>query len=274
MRPVNLMPPDERRDKIVGRTGPMAYLLVGALALALAAVTLLVLTNNQVSDKKAQVAELQGQEAAARQQADQLSPFASFKSLEQQRTDTIRSLADSRFDWERVMNELGRIIPSDVWLTEMSGAVAGGQSGSDTSSTADTSSIAGPSLTLSGCAAGQEAVAGFLSALRDIDGVTRVGLTSSERPTGGAAASSSDSASSSGGASSDCRTRDFITKFEIVAAFDEVPAPAIAGAAPATPSATPPAPGAPATTPPASGSESTTPPPAAAESTPASNAGS
>jgi Tfp pilus assembly protein PilN len=269
MRPVNLMPPDERRDKIAGRTGPMAYLLVGALALALAAVTLLVLSNNQVSDKKAEVSDLQAQEAAAQQRAEQLSPFASFKSLEQQRTATIRSLADSRFDWERVMNELGRIIPSDVWLTEMSGAVAGQSASSSTGSTADTSSISGPSLTLTGCAAGQEAVAGFLSALRDIDGVTRVGLTSSERPTGGAA-SGSDSASSAGGSSGDCRTRDFIAKFDIVVAFDEVPAPAIPGAAPATPSATP---AAPATTPPASGSEGTT-PPAAAESTPASDTGS
>ena len=36
--------------------------------------------------------------------------------------------------------------------------------------------IAGPALELSGCAKGQEAVAGFVTALKDIDGVTRVGV--------------------------------------------------------------------------------------------------
>ena len=36
--------------------------------------------------------------------------------------------------------------------------------------------VPGPALELSGCATGQEAVAGFVTALKDIDGVTRVGV--------------------------------------------------------------------------------------------------
>lgn len=257
MRPVNLIPPEERRDKASVRTGPIAYMLVGALALALGAVTLLVLTNNKVADRKAEISSIKQQEASARARAEQLAPFTNFSTVEQQRRDTIKSLADSRFDWERVMHELALVMPSDIWLTQLTGSVGGAAApaGSDTS-TADTSSITGPSLQLSGCAAGQDAVAGFLSALRDIDGVTRVGLTSSERPTGETSASSSDSASGGGG-SSDCRTRDFIAKFEIVAAFDEVPAPQIPGAAPATPTTAPAAPAAPAAAPPASDTQST-----------------
>ena len=31
------------------------------------------------------------------------------------------SLADSRFDWERVMRELSLILPDDVWLTNLTG---------------------------------------------------------------------------------------------------------------------------------------------------------
>ena len=31
---------------------------------------------------------------------------------------TVTSLADSRFDWERVMRELSLVLPADVWLTE------------------------------------------------------------------------------------------------------------------------------------------------------------
>jgi Tfp pilus assembly protein PilN len=238
VRAVNLIPPEERRDKAPIRSGSIAYLLLGALALALGAVSLIVLTNNKVADREAKIDALRQQQEAAKAGADQLAPFASFASLEQQRTATVRSLADSRFDWERVMRELALIIPNDVWLTGLSASVTGGSSGSTSASSSgsstgslDTSSITGPSLQLSGCAAGQEAVASFLTALRDIDGVTRVGLGSSDL------ANSSGSSSSTTGtteASGSCAARNFIAQFEIVAAFDEVPTPQIPAAAPGT----------------------------------------
>jgi Tfp pilus assembly protein PilN len=274
VRPVNLMPPEERGQKAPIRTGPIAYLLVGALALGLAAVTMLVLTNNKVSDRKAEISQLKQEEAAASARAAQFAPFASFDSVEQQRSATVKSLADSRFDWERVMRELALVMPSDVWLTELSGSTAAGGAAGTTdpsAATTDTSSIAAPSLHIVGCGAGQESVAGFLSALRDIDGVTRVGLTSSERPTGitGATAATASTDSASGGGDSDCRTRDFIARFEIVAAFDAVPVPPVPGAAPTTPTtpaAAAPAPAAPA---PAAGTSPTP----AAETAPAPDEG-
>ncbi len=246
MRPVNLIPPEERRDKGQVRTGPIAYLLVGSLAVALAAVTLLVLTSNKVSDRKAQIADLQQQQAAAQQRATELAPFAQFATVEQQRTATIKSLANSRFDWERVMRELALVIPGDVWLTDLSGTVGGDASTTSTDTGSASATVTGvPSLTLKGCASGQDAVAGFLSALRDIDGVTRVGLSKSERPSGTTTGSSTEGGASGG----DCRTRDFITQFEIVAAFDAVPTPPVPGATPA--------PGAPTTPAPASTPETT-----------------
>jgi Tfp pilus assembly protein PilN len=244
VRPVNLIPPEERRDKAPIRTGPIAYLLVGALVLALAAVTMLVLTNNKISDRESEIAELKQQEADAAARAAELAPFADFNTIEEQRTDTVSNLVDSRFDWERVMRELALVIPSDVWLTELSGTVNGSTTSTATSasSSASTAVVGVPSLTLTGCAPSQETVASFLSALRDIDGVTRVGLSSSEKPVGETTASS-DSGSGGG---DDCRTRDFITKFTTVAAFDAVPPPDVPGSAPgATPTApataTPPA---------------------------------
>jgi Tfp pilus assembly protein PilN len=235
MRPVNLIPPEERRDKAPIRTGPIAYLLVGALTMALGAVTLVVLTNNKISDREAKVTQLIRQEAQVKAQADQLAPFSNFASLEDQRTATVRSLANSRFDWERVMRELARIMPSDVWLTGLTGAVSGDTSvsgsGSSTNSgggSLDTSSISGPSLHLSGCARGQDGVARFLSTLRDIDGVTRVGLGSSDLP------DQTVSGSGGAGSNSSCAVRNFIAQFDIVVAFDAAPVPQIAAAAPST----------------------------------------
>ena len=265
MRPVNLLPSEDRRQKAADiSTSSMAYMLIGALALGLAAVTLLVLTNNKVADRKAEVSNLQQQEAEAQARAQQFASFTSFDAMEQARRQTVESLADSRFDWERVMNELARVIPSDVWLVELRGAASatsGASGDSASTSTLEPGSILGPSLQLSGCADGQDAVAGFLAALRDIDGVTRVGLSSSERPTG-------DAGGGTGGAgagNTECRTRDFITKFDVVAAFDEAPVPAT-GAAPTTP--TTPAPTTPPESAPATGSET------GAETTPATDTGS
>lgn len=231
MRPVNLIPADMRRTgRAPIRSGPIAYLLVGALILGLGAVTLLVLTNNKIADHKAEVATLKAQEAAATQRAQQFAPFTNFASLELSRRQTVANLADSRFDWERVMRELSRVIPGDVWLTDLIGSASTGSADAASSGT----SISAPSLQISGCTVSQDAVAGFLSALRDIDGVTRVGLTSSARPTGvSGAGGSSDSAGGGGG--TDCATKDFIAQFEIQVAFDSAPAPQSATATPTAP---------------------------------------
>lgn len=252
MRPVNLIPPEEQRSKAPIRTGPIAYLLVGTLALALGAVTMLVLTDNKISDNQSKITQLKQQDVAAKAQADELAPFANFANVANQRMATVKSLANSRFDWPRVMRELARVIPKDVWLTNLGGTVSSSVSVQSASSAgagaAGNTSISGPSLQLSGCAAGQDSVARFLAALRDIDGVTRVGLSSSDLPTTSTSGSSSASPSGSTGAtSSDCSERNFLAKFQIVAAFDAVPPPQVPGSSPSTSTAATPGGSAPAT---------------------------
>ncbi len=73
--------------------------------------------------------------------------------------------------------------------------------------------------------------------LEDIDGVTRVGVSSSERPEESATASGATEETTSDSASTteECRTEDFITRFEIVVAFDAVPVPSTATATPGVP---------------------------------------
>jgi Tfp pilus assembly protein PilN len=235
MRPVNLIPAEERRGEHAPiRTGPIAYLVVGALVLVLGAVTLLVLTDNKIADRKAKVATLQERDAVAQARAQQLAPFAQFSLAEEQRTATVRSLADSRFDWERVLQELARVLPADVWLTGLTGTVSSDVE-IDAGASVDTrANISGPALEMAGCAKGHKGVAGLLSALKDIDGVTRVGLSASERGGSGTGTSSSTTTTdaSGGAATTSCSTRDFISEFQVVAAFDAAPTPAIPAAAP------------------------------------------
>jgi Tfp pilus assembly protein PilN len=223
MRPVNLIPPDQRRgDQAQLRTGPLMYIVLGALALVLLGVTMLVLTGNRIADSKAEVTTLKQEDAAASEEAKKLAAFTQFRTLSEQRIATVRTLADSRFDWERVMRELSLVLPNNVWLTSLSASATSstaisGEGGGATSGLRG--SVAGPALELSGCASGQEAVAEFVTALEDIDGVTRVGLGSSEL------ASKSGEAGSGGGGGGDCRTRQFIAQFELVIGFDAAPVP-------------------------------------------------
>jgi Tfp pilus assembly protein PilN len=228
VRPVNLIPADQRRGESAQlRSGPLAYLVLGALVLILAGVTALVLTSNQISDSKAEVVTLKREDAAARARAERLAAYVQFQTLSEQRVATVTSLADSRFDWERVMRELALILPGDVWLTNLSAtatpsvSVSGGSGGS--SSSGLRGGVPGPALELVGCAAGQDAVAGFVSSLKDIDGVTRVGVAYSEL------ASSSGEAGSGGSGGQDCRTRNFIASFSLVVAFDAAPIPVTSG---------------------------------------------
>jgi Tfp pilus assembly protein PilN len=238
MRPVNLIPPEQRRgERAPLRAGSFSYLLIVGLLLAVAGVTAVVLAGNTIKDREAQIADLEAREVAAKAEAETLRGFAEFAALSQAREQTVTSLAESRFDWERVLRELALVMPDDVWLIGLSGAAAGGSPPDNAAEVSIDPVTEGPSMSMVGCATGHEAVARFLQTLKDIDGVTRVGIGRSELPT------TQESSGSTG--EDDCRTRDFITRFEIVVTFDEVPVPTLAApSAPAPSAAAPTAPAA------------------------------
>ncbi len=217
MRPVNLIPTDERPDhRKPLRGGPLAYVVLAALAAVLIGVTALVVTNSQISDRQGEIASLEAEKATVEARAQALDAYTQFHLVQEQRLATITSLADSRFDWERVMRELALILPDDVWLTNLTGTATPSAAPEGAAGVSLRSGIAGPALELVGCARSQDAVAGFLQALKDIDGVTRVGMPTSTL--GGAGGGSASAAGT-------CQTRNFIAQFQIVAGFDAAPIP-------------------------------------------------
>lgn len=223
MRPVNLIPAEERRgEKTPLRTGPVAYAITGVLALVLVGITAVVLTQNKISDRRSEISSLKSQVVEEKAKAKELTAYTDFASMQQAREETVAGLVSSRFDWERVLNELAIVIPDDVWMTNVSATASGGSATTTSSSSASNAQgVLGPSLEIQGCARGHQGVAKFLAALRDVDGVTRVSVISSERPEPGGSTSASPSASSSEGDSSiSCSTHDFISSFDVVAAFD------------------------------------------------------
>jgi Tfp pilus assembly protein PilN len=237
MRAINLIPSDDQGGRFQARAGSLSYVVLGVLVAILGLVTLMVLTNNRISDSKAEISALEQERDAAQARAESLSAFAEFRSMQEQRTATVVSLAQSRFDWERVLRELALVLPEDIWLIQLEGTVSPDVTLTDGADVNIREGVAGPALEIIGCGVSQEAVGGFLAALRDIDGVTRATVAKSERPE---LSESSGAEGDQASGDDDCRTRDFITRFEIVAAFDEVPVPAAApeSADPAAPTST------------------------------------
>ena len=169
-------------------------------------------------------------------------PYQDFATLSAARSETVSSLAQTRFDWERVLNELALVIPHRVTLDSLTGSAGAGGADSGASTSSADPSITGPSLQLAGCAEGQNGVARFLAALRDIDGVTRVGMQSSQLGEQSDAATGAAAPAPGGDATaSSCQTKPSIARFEITVAFDAVPVPESATVPPTgtpTPAAT------------------------------------
>jgi Tfp pilus assembly protein PilN len=198
MRAVNLLTPDLRSaPKGKGSSGPSAmdapggigaFVLLGALALCVAALAGYVLSNNVVKDRKAQLAQVAAKSDATVQQANALKPYADFKQLAEDRAGTVQALASARFDWEQTLRDISRAMPKEVFLSSLNGTVGGGASGAASSLRG---AVDAPAITLDGCTKNQTAVADMMSSLRNVDGVTRVTLSKSDKDTAAAGAASS-----------------------------------------------------------------------------------
>ena len=203
MRAVNLIPADQRAGAGAGagRSGGAVYVVLGLLGVLAVFALLYGLADHQISSRKAQVASLTAQAQQAQARATALAPYTSFLAMREQRIQTVDALVNSRFDWAHAFHELGRVLPSNVALTSLSGTV-GSTSGASTNSSAKagaSSSVASatppgsvPTFTIAGCTTDQAKVALTLDRLRLIDGVSEVALQSSTKSSsagGGASAS-------------------------------------------------------------------------------------
>jgi Tfp pilus assembly protein PilN len=205
MKAVNLIPADERRGSggSGGGSGFASYVVLGVLAIIVAASAAFTLSNRTITDRQHELADVQARAQASTDAAAALESYTKFSTLRQQRSETVRSLAASRFDWSHALHEIARTIPSNAWLTSMRGTVS--PSSSVDGGTADPlrSALPSPAIELIGCTTTQDNVAAVISSLRRVDGVQRVSLSSSAKSDaqGGAGAG----ASSDAGGGDDCR---------------------------------------------------------------------
>jgi Tfp pilus assembly protein PilN len=253
MKAVNLLPPDLRGTpkKAAGKpaaevpAGVGAYVVLGALAMAVVAFAVFVLAGNAVSDREAKLATVTQEAENATARANALKPYADFQTLAAQRATTVQSLADARFDWHKALDDLSRALPKQVALSEISGNVRPGVS----SGGADNplrSALGSPAISMKGCVDSHTSVARVMSRLRNIAGVTRVSLSSSDKGSMQQAGTNADAAAASAGGAY-CGAGSPAT-FDLVVFFEN--ATARTGAAPGMPGTDPAAAAGAAVTPP------------------------
>ena len=198
MRAVNLLTPDLRSaPKGKGSSGPSAmdapggigaFVLLGALALCVAALAGYVLSNNVVKERKAELAQVTAKSDATVQKAGKLKPYADFQTLAQDRAGTVQALASARFDWEQALRDLSRAMPKEVFLSSLDGNIGGGATGGGSSLRG---AVQSPAIELKGCTKSQPAVASLMSRMRNVQGVTRVTLAKSDKDAAGAGSAAS-----------------------------------------------------------------------------------
>ncbi|MGI8749794.1 MAG: hypothetical protein ACR2J6_04475 [Thermoleophilaceae bacterium] len=209
MRAVNLLP---ERDRVRGPAQVPAgssRLVLGVLGALLLAVLVLVLSQNQITGRKAQIATAQQEQKQAEVRSAQLGSFGEFSQIKKTRVTSISTLAKSRFDYERLMRELALVLPEDTWVTEVDASTTGSpdatagatpapapstgptpapapSTGTATSAPPSTGTTTGapaaPSVKIVGCAKTQSTVAETMVRLRNLHRVEDVELTDSTRP--------------------------------------------------------------------------------------------
>lgn len=187
MNAVNLIPADlAGSGRRGGRSGGAVYALLAGLAVLVAMVGAWSVLGKSVADKQAQTRVVRAQADAMDAKAAELKPYSAFADQRQSRTETVRQLAGSRFDWPHALREVARTMPAQAWVTSLRATVSPAASVEGQSDPLR-GSLPLPAIELAGCARTHDDVARTISALRRIDDVKRVSLSSSGTGAGASA---------------------------------------------------------------------------------------
>ena len=229
MRAVNLLPEGDRVRGPAAVPAGSSRLVLGVLGALVLAVLVLVLSQNQITNHRAEIASAGQEQKQAEQRAAQLGSFGEFSQIKKTRVTSISTLAESRFDYERLMRELARVLPGDTWVTEVAASSTGSPDGATPSpapssgapapappstgtpappssgasappsSGAPAAASGAPTVKIVGCAKTQSKVAETMVRLRNLHRVEDVELTDSTRPVEASASGATGSSAPAAG---------------------------------------------------------------------------
>jgi Tfp pilus assembly protein PilN len=177
VRPVNLLPARYQPARATGTRSGVGYAVVGALAVLLVMVVAYIVTQNGIKDAHEKTAKAQAEQQEAQARAGALSAYGDFSQLKASREQAVKSIAQVRFDYERLMRETALVLPKDVYLTTFNATAAP----ADAAATAGTATATGPTVTLAGCAPTHPDVAATIVRLRKLHNVVDVNLQTSTK---------------------------------------------------------------------------------------------
>jgi Tfp pilus assembly protein PilN len=185
MRPVNLVPQEQRRRVPTESTGKGAYAVLGLLAVLLGMAVAYVLTSNTLTERQNAAAEASAEADRLEAEAAKKGSFSDFAQVAQTRLQSVAGVAATRFDWERFMRELSHVMPSGSWLQTADASVVG-----DVADPANAGTLAAagtspsPTANLTGCTPTQSDAARMMVRLRQLHRVADVELRGSTQEAG------------------------------------------------------------------------------------------
>jgi hypothetical protein len=142
-----------------------------------------VLTSNTVTERKnaaaAAGAEADRLEAEAAAQAN----YTDFADIARQRLTSVTGVAATRFDWERLMREVSRVMPEGSWLQATDASVSGDPNALAVPPAGVAPTPAAPYASFVGCTPRQSDVAQLMVRLRQLHRVEDVKLNESAQET-------------------------------------------------------------------------------------------
>jgi len=167
MRAVNLLPPDLERQRREGGRAPLLVAAGGLAAVSAGAVVLFMSASGAVTDVRSQLESVEAQieRAAPKQGAPAVAPG----TIAQERTDRVAALAaalSTRLPVDRLLRELGFVLPEDAWLTGLSASAPTAPAATSTPpGSAPAASSTAPGVTIQGATYSHGSVARVLARL-------------------------------------------------------------------------------------------------------------
>jgi Tfp pilus assembly protein PilN len=190
VRAVNLLPADTKQRKSFQGPGLFVIGMVVLSAVVLGALAMSYLSaSSSVSGAQDELGTVRAQIAALPK--GQQPPSAGEQQLASDRSMRVQALnaaLTGRVSWDRVLRQVDLVLPSDVWLTDLSGQAPAPPTPAATTTTtsappAPTPSSAGScgagSFCISGYTYSQESVARLLTRLEAVPALSNVQLVSS-----------------------------------------------------------------------------------------------